>query len=60
MVLISLETSCHSVLPLTTIRAETFGAHDWSYVIVLSFKGDACRARLIKEIEMFVRNKELS
>ena len=35
------------------------GTHDWGNVIVLSFKGDACRARLIKEIEEFVRNKEL-
>ena len=35
------------------------GAHDWGGIIVLSFKGDACRARLIKEIEVFVRNKEL-
>ena len=35
------------------------GTHDWGIVIVLSFKSDACRARLIKEIEVFVRNKEL-
>ena len=35
------------------------GTHDWGNVIALSFKGHACRARLIKEIEVFVRNKEL-
>ena len=35
------------------------GTHDRGNVIVLSFKGDACHARLIKEIEVFVRNKEL-
>ena len=35
------------------------GTHDWGNVIVLSFKGNACRAWLIKEIEVFVRNKEL-
>jgi len=35
------------------------GTHDWGIVIVLSFKSDACRAWLIKEIEVFVRNKEL-
>ena len=34
------------------------GAHDWGGILVLSFKGDACRARLIKEIEVFVRYKE--
>lgn len=34
------------------------GTHDWGNVIVLSFKGNACRARLIKEIEVFVRNKD--
>ena len=35
------------------------GAHDWGNAIVLSFYGEACCARLIKEIEVFVRNKEL-
>ena len=35
------------------------GAHDRGNVIVLSFNGEACRARLIKKIEVFVRNKEL-
>ena len=34
------------------------GAHDWCGIFVLSFKGDTCRARLIKEIEIFVRYKE--
>ena len=36
------------------------GAHDRCGIFVLSFKGDACRARLIKEIEVFVRDKELN
>ena len=35
------------------------GTHDGCGIIVLSFKGEACHARLIKEIEVFVRNKEL-
>ena len=26
--------------------------HDWGGIFVLSFKGEACRARRIKEIEM--------
>lgn len=29
------------------------GAYDWCGILVLSFKGDACRAWLIKEIEIF-------
>lgn len=35
------------------------GAYDRCGILVLSFKGDVCRAWLIKEIEIFVRNKEL-
>ena len=35
------------------------GAYDRCGILGLSFKGEACRARLIKEIEVFVRNKEL-
>ena len=35
------------------------GTHDWCGIIVLSFKGEACRARLIKEIVVFVRDKDL-
>lgn len=35
------------------------GAHDWCGILVLSFKGKACRAWLIKEIKVFVRDKEL-
>ena len=34
------------------------GAHDWCGILVLSFKGDMYRARLIKEIEIFVRDKD--
>ena len=34
------------------------GTHDRCGIFVLSFKGEACRARLIKEIEVFVRYKE--
>ena len=35
------------------------GAYDRCSIFGLSFKGEACRVRLIKEIEVFVRNKEL-
>ncbi len=28
------------------------GAHDWCGILVLSFKGDACCARLVKEIKV--------
>lgn len=33
--------------------------HTGHGILVLPFHGDACRAGLIKEIKVFVRNKEL-
>ena len=33
--------------------------HTGHGILVLPFHGDACRAELIKEIKVFVRNKEL-